>query len=240
MDSVVPVSTTRTAEAVKITENIFRAVNIALVNELKQIFEPMDIDVHEALDAAARKPFGFMKFSPGPGLGGHCIPIDPFYLTWKAREFGKHTRFIELVGEINTQMPKYVIGTLQRALNSHKKPINGTKVLVLGVAYKPDIDDERESPALEIIDELRCLGADVSFYDPYISVLKETRKHPDLAGQESISWNRETIARFDAAVIVTDHTDIDYYSLSQWVHCIVDTRNVMVKFAPHVNHVWKA
>ena len=171
----VPVSDTKTAEAVKLTENIFRSVNIALVNELKVVFHKMDIDVHEVLDAAATKPFGFMKFTPGPGLGGHCIPIDPFYLTWKAREFEQNTRFIELAGEINTSMPMYVVQQTIDALNSHKKPLNGSRVLLVGLAYKPNVDDDRESPTYKLMDYLHEKGAEISYYDPHIPVIKPSR-----------------------------------------------------------------
>ncbi|MEX0944855.1 MAG: nucleotide sugar dehydrogenase, partial [Balneolaceae bacterium] len=173
----VPVTDTKTAEAVKLTENIFRSVNIALVNELKLVYSEMDIDVHEVLDAAATKPFGFMKFTPGPGLGGHCIPIDPFYLTWKAREFEQDTRFIELAGQINTKMPKYVVEKTVEALNSHKKSINGSKILLIGLAYKPDVDDDRESPTYKLMDYFTEMGAEISYYDPFLPVIKKTREH---------------------------------------------------------------
>src|SRR5699024_9157980 len=174
--------------AVKVTENIFRAVNIALVNELKMVFHKMDIDVHEVLDAAATKPFGFMKFVPGPGLGGHCIPIDPFYLTWKAREFDQNTRFIELAGEINTSMPEYVITQTLKALNHHRKAMNGSRVLVIGLAYKPDVDDMRESPTFKIFNQLSKHGAEVDYYDPHIPVIKPTREYDQWTGTESVDW----------------------------------------------------
>ncbi len=236
----VPVSDTKTAEAVKLTENIFRSVNIALVNELKVIYKEMDIDVHEVLDAAETKPFGFMKFTPGPGLGGHCIPIDPFYLTWKARQYEQNTRFIELAGEINTDMPKYVVNRTLQALNSHKKAVNGSKVLVLGLAYKPNVDDDRESPSYKLMDLLASMGADVSYYDPYVPVIKESREHAHWAGTKSVEWNRATIQQFDVVVISTDHDEIDYQKLSEWNNLIVDTRNSMKHISSKNGHVWKA
>lgn len=237
----VVVSNTKTAEAVKITENVFRSVNIALVNELKIVFQKMGIDVHEVLEAADTKPFGFMKFTPGPGLGGHCIPIDPFYLTWKAREFEQHTRFIELAGEINTAMPQYVIDQTLKALNAHKKAMNGSKVLVIGLAYKPDVDDMRESPTFKIMDLLENYGAAVSYYDPYIPVIKSTREYKSWTHTESILWNQETVNEFDAIIISTNHSAIDYAQLGEWSGCIIDTRNAMKGVSP-VNdiHIWKA
>ncbi|MTI88120.1 MAG: nucleotide sugar dehydrogenase [Balneolaceae bacterium] len=237
----VPVSNTKTAEAVKLTENIFRSVNIALVNELKVVYESMGIDVHEVLDAADTKPFGFMKFTPGPGLGGHCIPIDPFYLTWKAREFEKHTRFIELAGEINTTMPIYVIDRTIQALNVHKKAMNGAKVLVIGLAYKPDVDDMRESPTFKLFDLLKGYGAEVSYYDSYIPVVLPTREHEEWIGTQSVTWNRETISSFDAVIISTNHSDIDYGQLAEWSDCIIDTRNAMKGIEPKAGgHIFKA
>lgn len=223
----VPVTDTKTAEAVKLTENIFRSVNIALVNELKVVYESMGIDVHEVLDAAATKPFGFMKFTPGPGLGGHCIPIDPFYLTWKAREFEQNTRFIELAGEINTNMPRYVINRTIEALNKHKKAINGSKVLVVGLAYKPDVDDMRESPTFKIFDLLKDYGAEISYYDTYIPEILPTREHDDWTGTRSVKWNKDSISSYDAVIISTNHSDIDFRELAEWNNCIIDTRNAM-------------
>lgn len=237
----VPVRDTKTAEAVKLTENIFRSINIALVNELKTVFQSMDIDVHEVLDAAATKPFGFMKFTPGPGLGGHCIPIDPFYLTWKAREFDMHTRFIELSGEVNTSMPKYVVDRTMMALNAHKKPMNGSRVLVVGLAYKPDVDDMRESPTFKIMDILDKYGAKVEYFDNNIPEILPTREHEEWTGKKSIEWNQSIISDFDAVIIATDHSDIDYSQLADWSGCIIDARNAMKGIEPKNDiHIWKA
>lgn len=237
----VPVSDCKTAEAVKLTENIFRSVNIALVNELKVVYEAMGIDVHEVIDAAATKPFGFMKFTPGPGLGGHCIPIDPFYLTWKAREFEKHTRFIELAGEINTDMPKYVIERTIQALNAHKKAMNGSKILVIGLAYKPDVDDMRESPTFKIFDLLKKNGARVSYFDPYIPEILPTREHAEWTGIKSIEWNNKLVSEFDAVVISTNHSSINYSDLAEWSNCIVDARNALNGIEPKSkSHFFKA
>jgi UDP-N-acetyl-D-glucosamine dehydrogenase len=222
----VPVTDCKTAEAVKLTENIFRSVNIALVNELKVVYHAMGIDVHEVLEAAATKPFGFMKFTPGPGLGGHCIPIDPFYLTWKAREFGVNTRFIELAGEVNTAMPQYVVDQAIKALNSHKKALNGSKVLLMGLAYKPNVDDMRESPTFVLMEILETFGAEVSFYDPYIPEIAPTREHAKYTGMQSVDWDEETIRSFDLAIIATDHKDVDYTLLLAWSKLVVDSRNV--------------
>ncbi|NNU14793.1 nucleotide sugar dehydrogenase [Parvularcula sp. ZS-1/3] len=232
ISEVVPVSSAATAEAVKLTENIFRSVNIALVNELKVVFQDMGIDVWEVIDAAKTKPFGFMPFYPGPGLGGHCIPIDPFYLTWKAREFGHSTRFIELAGEINTRMPEHVIERLGRAMNDHlAKAIRSSKVLVIGLAYKKNVDDTRESPSLELIDLLIERGADVTYYDPFIPVVPLTRKHAEIAGMESASWTEDKLKQFDVALIATDHDGIDYKPLLSAVPLVVDTRNALHTYA---------
>lgn len=237
---VVPVSSTRTAEAVKLTENIFRSVNIALVNELKLVFQRMDIDIFEVIDAAKTKPFGFMPFYPGPGLGGHCIPIDPFYLTWKAREYGIHTKFIELAGEVNTAMPHYVIERTMEALNSKKKSLNGSKVLCLGLAYKPNVDDMRESPTFVIMDELKQYGADVSFYDPYIPEITPTREHAQWTGTESCAWDEDTIRQFDVIIITTNHAEINYQELVDWCPLIVDTRNALNGLDTSKTSVWRA
>ncbi len=237
----VPVSDTKTAEAVKITENVFRSVNIALVNELKVVYAKMGIDVHEVLDAADTKPFGFMKFTPGPGLGGHCIPIDPFYLTWKAREFQENTRFIELAGEINTHMPEYVVEQTTKALNTHKKAVNGSKILLVGLAYKPNVDDMRESPTFELFHLLEDLGAEVAFYDSYISTIPPTREHATYTGRKSTDWNEATVASFDAVLISTNHSDIDYSELAEWSNCVIDTRNAMKGISPkNEHHIFKA
>ncbi|MGH1418087.1 MAG: nucleotide sugar dehydrogenase [Hyphomicrobiaceae bacterium] len=227
---VVPVSSPETAEAVKLTENIFRAVNIAMVNELKLIYAEMGIDIWEVIDAAKTKPFGFMPFYPGPGLGGHCIPIDPFYLTWKAREFGLPTRFIELAGQINRRMPSHVVGELQDALSDHQqKALRGARVLVSGVAYKKNVDDMRESPSLTLIELLEAAGAIVEFYDPFIPELPPTREHAHLTGRKSVSLDGECLARFDAVLIATDHDDVDYKFLVENSKLVVDTRNACAK-----------
>lgn len=237
----VPVSDTKTAEAVKITENVFRSVNIALVNELKLIYEAMGIDVNEVLDAADTKPFGFMKFTPGPGLGGHCIPIDPFYLTWKAREFKQNTRFIELAGEINTSMPNYVVNRTIEALNSKRKALNGSNILLIGLAYKPNVDDDRESPTYLLMDHYKEYGAHVHYYDPYIPEIKPSRKHGHWAGTESIAWDEETIKKMDVVIISTNHADIDYKELGAWSDLIIDTRNAMKGLEQHhKQRIWRA
>ena len=222
IDTVHPVSSPEVAEMTKLLENIFRSVNIAMINELKMACIEMDIDLWEAIEAAKTKPFGFMPFYPGPGLGGHCIPIDPFYFTWKAKEFGLTTRFIELAGEINTQMPHYVVGRLVSALNEHEKSLKGSKVLILGVAYKPDIDDMRESPGLEIIKILSDAGALVSYNDPFIPELWETRRHKSNRRSASL----EFIEQYDAVVIVTNHSQYDWEDISSRSQLVIDTRGV--------------
>jgi UDP-N-acetyl-D-glucosamine dehydrogenase len=227
VERVVPVSSCRAAEATKLLENIFRSVNIALVNELKMVYDAMGIDVWEVIEAAKTKPFGFMAFYPGPGLGGHCIPIDPFYLTWKAREYGRSTRFIELAGEINTSMPDYVIKKLTEALNEQRKPLNGSKILLVGLAYKANVDDERESPGFVLMDLMKKGGADVAYYDPYIPVIKPTREHAHWAGVQSVPWNEQTLRSFDAVLIATAHANVDYRQLASWASLIIDTRNAM-------------
>jgi UDP-N-acetyl-D-glucosamine dehydrogenase len=238
--TVVPVSSCRAAEATKLLENTFRSVNIALVNELKMVYSAMGIDVWEVINAAKTKPFGFMPFYPGPGLGGHCIPIDPFYLTWKAREFGQNTRFIELAGEINTSMPAYVAHRVADALNDRQKAIKGSSILVLGLAYKPNVDDERESPSYVLMEMLRERGAKVSYYDPYVPVIKPTREHAHWAGTKSVAWNKETIIAFDVVLIATHHACVNYQELANWTECIVDTRNAMAATPTLPNQVWKA
>ena len=222
----VPVSSTATAEAVKLTENIFRAVNIALVNELKVVYDAMGVDIWEVIEAAATKPFGFMPFYPGPGLGGHCIPIDPFYLTWKAREYDIATRFIELAGEVNRSMPYYVIERLALALDLRfGRPLRGAEILLVGVAYKRNVDDVRESPALKLTELLEARGARVAFHDPLISEIPPTREFAHLAGRQSIPLDAETLARSAATLIVTDHDAIDYGRIVAHAPLIVDTRN---------------
>jgi len=238
--TVVPVSSCRAAEATKLLENTFRGVNIALVNELKIVYSAMGIDVWEVINAAKTKPFGFMPFYPGPGLGGHCIPIDPFYLTWKAREFGQNTRFIELAGEINTSMPLYVVHRLADALNARQKSIKGSSVLVLGLAYKPNVDDQRESPSFVLMDMLKERGANVAYYDPHVPVIRPTREHPHWAGTKSVAWNKETIITFDVVLIATNHACVNYQQLADWTECIVDTRNAMGAIPTLPNQVWKA
>ena len=240
IDTLVPVSSCRVAEATKLLENIFRSVNIALVNELKLVYGAMGIDIWEVVEAAKTKPFGFMPFYPGPGLGGHCIPIDPFYLTWKAREYGKHTRFIELAGEINTAMPEHVVRCIADALNARNKPVNGSRVLILGLAYKPNVDDERESPSYALMDLLLERGADVAYYDPYVPVIKLTREHPQFAGRKSVEWNRATVENFDVVLIATNHSSVNYRELGDWARCIVDTRNAMAGVPVASGKVWKA
>jgi len=240
IDTVIPVSSCGVAEATKLLENIFRSVNIALVNELKLVYGAMGIDIWEVIEAAKTKPFGFMPFYPGPGLGGHCIPIDPFYLTWKAREFGKNTRFIELAGEINTAMPEHVVQRAAEALNAQKKPIMGSKVLILGLAYKPDVDDERESPSYVLMNLLTARGAKVDYHDPYVPVIKPTREHSHWTGKESVSWDEGTVSKFDMVLIATNHACINYGELADWASCIVDTRNAMAGLATDPGQVWKA
>ena len=240
IDKLVPVSSCRVAEATKLLENIFRSVNIALVNELKLVYAAMGVDIWEVIEAAKTKPFGFMPFYPGPGLGGHCIPIDPFYLTWKAREFGQHTRFIELAGEINTRMPEHVVHAVADALNTQHKAIKGSRILILGLAYKPNVDDERESPSYVLMDLLQQRGAEVSYYDPYVPIIKPTREHLQLAGTKSVEWNRATIESFDVVLIATNHTCVNYQDLADWAHCIVDTRNAMSGIQARSGKVSKA
>ena len=240
IDTVVPVSSCRVAEATKLLENIFRSVNIALVNELKMVYGAMGIDIWEVIEAAKTKPFGFMPFYPGPGLGGHCIPIDPFYLTWKAREYGKHTRFIELAGEINTAMPEHVVNRVMTALNSEGKALNGSRVLVIGLAYKPNVDDERESPSYVLMDLLSERGAELEYYDPYVPVIKPTREHSHWAGKRSVEWDRAIVESFDLVLIATNHSCIDLWQLGRWARCIVDTRNAMAPVKEASAKVWKA
>src|SRR5664280_1389183 len=238
--TIVPVSSCRAAEATKLLENIFRGVNIALVNELKLVYGAMGIDIWEVIQAAKTKPFGFMAFYPGPGLGGHCIPIDPFYLTWKAREFGQNTRFIELAGEVNTAMPIYVVNRTAEALNAGRKPVNGSRVLIVGLAYKPNVDDERESPSYVLMNLLKERGAEVAYYDPYVPVIRPTREHAHWAGTRSVNWDRQTLEGFDAVIIATNHQAVSYQELADWSSCIVDTRNAMALVKTKPGQVWKA
>ena len=238
--TIVPVSSCRVAEATKLLENIFRSVNIALVNELKLVYEAMGIDVWEVIQAAKTKPFGFMAFHPGPGLGGHCIPIDPFYLTWKAREYSQNTRFIELAGEINTAMPMYVVNRTAEALNARRKAVNGSRVLVIGLAYKPNVDDERESPSYILMNLLKERGAAVAYHDPYVPVIRPTREHAHWAGTRSVNWDRPTLEGFDVAIIATNHQVVNYQELADWSPCIVDTRNAMAAVKTKPGQVWKA
>jgi UDP-N-acetyl-D-glucosamine dehydrogenase len=237
---LVPVSSCRVAEAAKLLENIFRSVNIALVNELKQVYAAMDIDIWEVIKAAKTKPFGFMAFYPGPGLGGHCIPIDPFYLTWKAREYGKNTRFIELAGEINTQMPQLVVYRVSEALNEAGKAVKGSRILILGLAYKPNVDDQRESPSFVLMSLLSNCGAEIEYHDPYVPVIKPTREHSSWAGKKSVDWNRTNISSFDLVLIATNHASVNYEEVGDWAQCIVDTRNAMAGIAVSPNKLWKA
>ncbi len=232
VDHVVPVSTPEVAEMTKLLENIFRSVNIALMNELAMLCDRMKIDVWEVIDAAATKPFGFMKFQPGPGLGGHCIPIDPFYLSWKAREFDFWTEFIELAGKVNENMPYFCVEKLHRALNTRSKSLNGARVLVLGVAYKADIDDLRESPALKVIRNLRAHGADVAYHDPYCAELAEF-------GLSSVELDGyEMMGDYDAVVIVTAHSALDYRAVVQHAELVVDFRNATAGI-PSAGNIWK-
>jgi UDP-N-acetyl-D-glucosamine dehydrogenase len=230
----VRVSSARAAEATKLTENIFRAVNIALVNELKIVYDKMGIDIWEVLDAASTKPFGFMRFNPGPGWGGHCIPLDPFYLAWKAREYGLSTKFIELAGEVNVRMPEYVVGKLQEALNDRGRAVKGAKVLVLGLAYKKDIDDPRESPAFQVIHELLVLGAEVSYHDPYVPVAPKMRSWPNLPAMTSRPLTLEVLRSVDVALLITDHSIVDYDLILKNAPLIVDPRGVYRVPVPHV------
>lgn len=235
IDKVVPVSSTRAAELTKLLENIHRAVNIGLVNEMKIVADKMDIDIHEVVRAAATKPFGFVPYYPGPGLGGHCIPIDPFYLTWKAREYGVHTRFIELAGEVNSSMPDYVVSKVAAGLNKQKKAINGSRVLVLGIAYKKNVDDMRESPSVFLMEKLRDLGASVDYSDPHIAKFPKMREHHfDLS---SVPLTADSIASYDCVLLATDHDKFDYSLIKAHAKLIVDSRG---KFLDPVNNIVKA
>ena len=238
--TIVPVSSCRAAEATKLLENIFRSVNIALVNELKVVYDAMGIDVWEVIRAAKTKPFGFMAFYPGPGLGGHCIPIDPFYLTWKAREYGQNTRFIELAGEVNTSMPLWVVHRVADALNAKKKSVNGSKILLVGLAYKANVDDMRESPTFTLMHLLEDRGAKVEYYDPYVPVITPTREHANYTGRKSVGWSKEEVSKYDAVLIATAHDSVNYKELAAWSDCIIDTRNAMAEIPAPAGKVWKA
>jgi UDP-N-acetyl-D-glucosamine dehydrogenase len=232
IDKIVPVSSTKTAEMTKLLENIHRAVNIGLVNEMKIVADRMGIDIFEVIDAAATKPFGFTAYYPGPGLGGHCIPIDPFYLTWKAREFGLHTRFIELSGEINQAMPSYVLGKLVSALNSRNKSLKDSKILVLGIAYKKNVDDMRESPSVQIMELIRDSGGIVSYSDPHVPVFPKMREHKfDLT---SINLDATTLASFDAVILATNHDKFDYDAIRISSQLIIDSRGVYRVSSDHI------
>lgn len=232
IDQIVPVSSTKAAEMTKLLENIHRAVNIGLVNEMKIVADRMGIDIFEVIDAAATKPFGFTAYYPGPGLGGHCIPIDPFYLTWKAREYGLHTRFIELSGEVNKAMPEYVMSKLMDGLNDSGKAVKGSKVLVLGIAYKKNVDDMRESPSVEVMELIRAKGAEVAYSDPHVPVFPKMREHS--FNLSSTAVTAETLAGFDAVVLTTNHDGFDYDLIKQHAKLIIDTRGVYREPAAHI------
>jgi UDP-N-acetyl-D-glucosamine dehydrogenase len=237
----VPVSSTATAEAVKLTENIFRSVNIALVNELKVIYAAMGIDIWEVIEAAKTKPFGFMPFYPGPGLGGHCIPIDPFYLSWKAREYDITARFIELAGEINTAMPRLVVEKLAQALDQRfGRGLNGARILVIGAAYKKNVDDMRESPSLRLIELIEQRGASADYHDPHVPVIPPTREHAALAGRRSVDLGAGVIGTYHAVLIATDHEAIDYKALVAEARLVIDTRNACERNGALAEHVVKA
>lgn len=237
----IPVSSTKTAEAVKLTENIFRAVNIALVNELKIVYDAMGIDIWEVIEAAKSKPFGYMPFYPGPGLGGHCIPIDPFYLTWKAREFEISTRFIELAGEINTSMPHYVVDRLALELDRRTgRGLRGAKILILGVAYKKNVDDTRESPAFRLMELIERRGATTAFHDPHVARIPKLREHPNFSGRQGVALTRDVLGDFDAVLIATDHDDVDYAELSRMAKLVIDTRNACARAGVKSDNIVKA
>jgi UDP-N-acetyl-D-glucosamine dehydrogenase len=232
IDQVVPVSSTRAAEMTKLLENIHRAVNIGLVNEMKIIADKMGLNIHEIINAASTKPFGFVPYYPGPGLGGHCIPIDPFYLTWKAREYGIHTRFIELAGDVNSSMPKWVVSKIEEALNDRFKSVNGSKILILGIAYKKNVDDMRESPSVELMKILKYKGALIDYSDPHVLVFSSSHEHRFQL--KSVDLTPECIAEFDCVVIATNHDSFDYSNIKKYATLIVDTRGVYVESATNV------
>ena len=242
VSEVVPVRSTQVAEFTKLLENIYRAVNIGLVNELKVAAERMGIDIWEVIEAAATKPFGFKPFYPGPGLGGHCIPIDPYYLTWKAREYGVHTRFIELAGEINRSMPHWVVQRTMEALNQRSKSVKGSRILLMGLAYKENVDDMRESPTFTLMDELAGLGAEVDYYDPHIPEIGPTREHARWTGARSVEWTPENIAGFDCVLLATNHRVFDLAGLLESADLVIDTRNAIARagLTPREGQVVKA
>jgi UDP-N-acetyl-D-glucosamine dehydrogenase len=234
-------SSLEVAEAVKLTENIFRAVNVALVNELKIVFEAMGIDVWEVIEAAKTKPFGYMPFYPGPGLGGHCIPIDPFYLTWIARQFNILARFVELAGDVNTSMPQRIVDRAIEILNSRVgRAPKGAHILIIGVAYKKNIDDTRGSPSFKIMEMLEGCGAQVSFYDPFVTQISSIRDHPEFSGRRSVAWERSVIASFDLGIICTDHDCVDYKTLLDFCPLVIDTRNICGRRGLAAGHLFKA
>jgi len=241
VQAIVPVSSPAVAEAVKITENIFRAVNIALVNELKVIYEGMGIDIWEVIDAAATKPFGYMPFYPGPGLGGHCIPIDPFYLAWKAKQYALPTRFIELAGEINRAMPRYVIAKLEAALDARLALRLGmARVLIIGIAYKKNVADVRESSTFKLMKLIEERGATVAFHDPHVAKLPQTREHPEFAGRRSVPLDVQALRSYDCVLLATDHDAVDYALVAAHAGLIIDTRNVFARQGLKGDHIVKA
>ena len=237
---VIKVSSTAVAEFTKLLENIYRSVNIGLVNEMKVVATKMGVDIWEVIEAAKTKPFGFKAFYPGPGLGGHCIPIDPFYLTWKAKEYGVNTKFIELAGEINRSMPQYVVSLTAQALNRKMKSINGSQILIIGLAYKANVDDMRESPSFYLMDSLKSEGAEIHYYDPHIPRIPTTREHKEWTGLETVRWEEEIISQYDCVIITTAHDKVSFSDLAKWSDCIVDTRNAMNGISTAQGQVTKA
>ena len=240
IESLVPVSSCRAAEATKLLENIHRSINIALVNELKLVYAELGIDIWEVIEAAKTKPFGFTPYYPGPGLGGHCIPIDPFYLSWKAKQHGMATRFIELSGQINHAMPEYVVSRCAEALAAGGKKLNDCRILLLGLAYKADVDDCRESPTFAVMELLRAAGAEVSYYDPHVPEITPTREHAEWTGLQSVPWEKSAVEAHDLAVILTAHRAVDHAQLAEWVPAVVDTRNALAGIENPKATVWKA
>jgi len=238
--TLVPVASCRVAEAVKLTENIFRSVNIAMVNELKVVYAAMGIDIWDVINAAKTKPFGYMPFYPGPGLGGHCIPIDPFYLTWKAREYGQETRFIELAGKVNTAMPNYVVERVRLALNTARKAVAGSRILLLGIAYKSNVDDDRESPSYVLWELLEAQGAHVEYHDPHVPVIRPSREHSHFAGNKSVALTAQAIASYDLVLLSTNHQAVDYPLVAEHAQLLVDTRNAFAGLVKHPQRYFKA